>query len=357
MSQAATRGAVGASAGVSRRVVRNLLMLGGIAAVIVGGGWYWLQGGRYVAVDDAYVRAAHLAVSTDVSGLVQSIEVHEGQAVSKGQVLLRLDTNKFQIALDGAKAALAQTILGIEASKRDYDRMLRDADARQAQVQADQATLDRLSGLVKSGGVTRQEYDDARFRLEGDRQAVAALQAQAQAQLARLSGNPKIDPAETPDVRSAQARVDEAQRELDHSVIRAPFDGIVTQVEAAQPGMYLPASTAAFALVASHDLWVEANPKETQLTWVKPGDPVVISVDTYPNYTWHGTVESIAPGSGSEFSLIPAQNASGNWVKVVQRIPLRVKLAPAPDAPPLRSGMSVEVEIDSGHTRRLTDLF
>ena len=343
--------------GVSKRLLRNVLMLGGIAVLIVGGTWYWLQGGRWVSVDDSYVRAARLAVSTDVSGVVQSVEVREGQRVTKGQVLLRLDPVKFQIAVDGAKADLAQTILAIEAMKHDYERMLRDAASHQAQVQSDKINLDRLGAVVKSGGVTKQEYDNARYKLEGDQQALAALQAQAQAQLAKLSGNPDIAPADTPDVKAAQARVDEAQREFDHSILRAPFDGVVTQVESTQPGMYLAASTAAFALVSSTDIWVEANPKETQLTWVKPGDQVDLYVDTYPGRTWHGVVESISPSSGSEASLIPAQNASGNWVKVVQRIPLRITVDRPAGAPELRSGMSVTVDIDTGHIRRLSDLF
>jgi membrane fusion protein (multidrug efflux system) len=340
-----------------RSVLRPLLMIGGIAVVIVGSGAWWLNGGRYVAIDDAYVRAAKVAVSTDVSGIVQSVAVKEGQHVQQGDLLLALDPAQFRIALEGAKANLAQTELAISASKRDYQRMLRDVAVKQAQMQSDQSTLDRLANLVKGGGVTRQDYDDSRFKLVADQQGVEALQAQAAAQLARLSGNPDIDPAQTPDVKAAQARVDEAQRQLDHAVIRAPFAGIVTQVDATQPGMYLAASTAAFGLVSEDHVWVDANPKETELTWVKPGDPVTLLVDTYPGRSWNAVVDSISPASGSEFSMIPAQNSSGNWVKVVQRIPLRVRIDRAAGDPPLRSGMSVEVTIDTGHSRRLADLF
>jgi membrane fusion protein (multidrug efflux system) len=151
--------------------------------------------------------------------------------------------------------------------------------------------------------------------------------------------------------------VDEAQRELDHTVIYAPFDGIVTQVDTVQPGMYLAASTAAFGIVSTQDVWVEANPKETELTWVKPGDSVDVDVDTYPGRTWKGVVESIAPNSGSEFSVLPAQNTSGNWVKVVQRIPVRVRVDMKPGDPPLRAGMSADIDIDTGHVRTLSDLY
>jgi membrane fusion protein (multidrug efflux system) len=151
--------------------------------------------------------------------------------------------------------------------------------------------------------------------------------------------------------------VDEAQRQLDDTVVRAPFDGIVTQVPMLQPGMYLPAGTSAFGLISTERVWIDANPKETELTWVKPGDTVDVTIDTYPGRTWTGVVESISAGSGSQFSIIPAQNASGNWVKVVQRIPLRIEVQTKPGDPPLRAGMSVVADIDTGHTRSLHDLY
>ncbi len=339
-----------------RRLLRPLLMLGGVAVVVVGGIAYWLQGGQIVSIDDAYVRAAKLAVATDVSGIVTEVAVKEGQHVKQGDILFRLDPKPFQIALDGARANLAQIALTVDAMKRDYQRMLRDVDASAAKVQADQANNDRFSNLVKGGGVTRSEYDDARFRLAADQAAVDSLKTQASVQLARLAGDPQIDPAKTPQYMEAQARVDEAQRQLDHTVVHAPFAGIATQVDSVQPGMYLAASTAAFGLVSTEHVWVDANPKETDLTHVKLGDKVDLLVDTYPDHAWHGTVESIAPVSGSEFSVLPAQNASGNWVKVVQRIPLRVQVDRQPGDPDLRSGMSVVVDIDTGHVRHLKDL-
>jgi membrane fusion protein (multidrug efflux system) len=182
---------------------------------------------------------------------------------------------------------------------------------------------------------------------------------QAQVQLAKLSsaGNPDVDVHTMSTYLMAKARLDEAQRELDHTVIYAPFDGIVTQVDTVQPGMYLAASTAAFGIISTEHVWVEANPKETELTWVKPGDPVDVTVDTYPGRTWKAEVESIAPNSGSEFSVLPAQNTSGNWVKVVQRIPVRIHVDRRPGDPDLRAGMSVEAEIDTSHRRTWHDLF
>jgi membrane fusion protein (multidrug efflux system) len=342
---------------ISRRALGPMLMILGIVAVAIGAGTFWLMGGRYVTIDDSYVRAAKETLSTDVSGIVAQVPVKEGQLVKKGQVLLRLDPRQFQIALEGAASAMNGMVLNLNAMKLDYNRMLRDADAKEQQVAADQANFDRMANLVKMGGVTRADYDNARFLLAADKQALAALHVQAAMQLAKLDGDPNVDVHTMPDYLQLQARVQEAQRQLDHSVIYAPFSGIVTQVDTVQPGMYLAASTAAFGIVSSEDVWIEANPKETELTWVKPGDKVAVTVDTYPGRTWDGTVESIAPNSGSEFSILPAQNTSGNWVKVVQRIPVRIIVEHKDGDPELRAGMSVEAEIDTGHRRTLSELF
>jgi membrane fusion protein (multidrug efflux system) len=193
-----------------------------------------------------------------------------------------------------------------------------------------------------------------------------ALQQQAEVQLARLGGDVSIPVEQHPQYLQAKAQVDEAQRQLDHTTVRAPFDGVVTQVDALQLGTYLVSQTAALTntgaigLVATKDIWVDANMKETDLTHVKPGDHANVYVDTYPGRVWSGVVQSIAPASGAEFSILPAQNSSGNWVKVVQRIPVRVRVNPSTDAnsksPPLRAGMSATVEIDTGQHRTISEL-
>ena len=338
------------------KVLRPLLMLGGVLVVAVASFMFWLQGGRYVSIDNAYVRAAKLAVATDISGIVAEVAVKEGQRVKKGDLLFRLEPAHYQNILAGAEANLAQMALSMEAMKRDYQRMLRDIDTKLAVVQSDQASYDRFANLVKGGGVTRAEYDDARFKLAADQAAVASLRVLAEVQLARLGGNPDIDVRLTPQYLQAKAQVDEARRQLSHTQIHAPFAGIATQVETMQPGMYLAAATAGIGLVSSERFWIDASPKETDLTHVKPGDHVDFTVDTYPGRVWKGKVESIAPASGAEFSVLPAQNASGNWVKVVQRNPIRIAVEPRADDPPLRAGMSVVVDIDTGHVRHWRDL-
>jgi membrane fusion protein (multidrug efflux system) len=221
-------------------------------------------------------------------------------------------------------------------------------------VELDQATYERYSRLLSANAIAQLIYDQARFTLQTDTSKLAALRQQAEAQLEMLAGNPNTPVAELPQYMQAQARVREAQRQLDDTVVRAPFSGTVTQVPSIAPGKYLAASTTAFYLVDSDHAWIDATPKETELTHVRPGQPAVVTVDTYPDRQWRGTVESVSPAAAQQFSLLPAQNSSGNWVKVVQRVPLRVRVDESKqDMPLLRAGMSVEVSIDTGRARGL----
>jgi membrane fusion protein (multidrug efflux system) len=345
-----------------RKRMRFILLVVLPVIAVVTGLVLYMIGGRYVSTDDAYVHAAKLMVSTDISGLVSEVDVREGQTVKAGDILFRVDPRQFQIALDNTKASLAQTALSLQAMKEDYKRMQQDIAAQQSQVDLDQNTFDRDAALLKTNAVAQSTYDQAHFALEGDKSKLESLRKLSQVQLARLGGNADFDVAQHPQYLQVKAQVDEAQRQLDHTVVRAPFDGVVTQVDALQPGTYLVAQTAALtntgavALVATNDLWIDANMKETDLTHVKIGDPVKFNVDTYPAHVFSGTVESIAPAAGSEFSILPAQNSSGNWVKVVQRIPVRIRVNPTPEALHLRAGMSVTVSIDTGHRRTLAEM-
>ena len=319
---------------------------------LIGGAYWYITGGQVMSTDDAYVNAETVGISTDVAGIVQQIDVTENQHVDSGQVLYRLDPRQFQIALDNARANQAQTSLTIASMKQDYGRMLSDVAAQQAQVALDQTTNDRNASLVGTGAVSRATYDQARYTLQAANGKLESLRQQAQVQLAKLGGNANIPVTQHPQFLQAEAQVDEAQRQLDDTVVRAPFAGIVTNVPSIAPGKYLAASTTAFYLVASDHVWVDATPKETELTYERPGQPVTVTVDAYPDAVWHGIVESISPAAAQQFSLLPAQNTSGNWVKVVQRIPMRVRVDTIDkNLPPLRAGMSVEVDVDTGHAR------
>jgi membrane fusion protein (multidrug efflux system) len=339
------------------RLLRPVLMIGGVLLVLIISLFVWLSGGQYVSSDDTYVEAAKVSLSTDVSGLVGQVYVSNNEHVTQGQILFSLRPAAFNIAVENAQAQLAQAELDVAAAKRGYAQSQAEIAAQKIQIEADQSNLSKYASVLRSGGVTQATYDNEKYQLEGDQAKLAELTDESGVQLAKLSGNADIPVQQTPEYQSALATLNNAQRELNNSVVRAPFSGTVTEVDQLQPGMFLPAGTAAFGLVSDTDVWITSQPKESDLTWVRPGQAVTITVDTYPDETWNGVVESISPASGSEFSILPAQNSSGNWVKVVQRIPVRVKITGGASGFPLRDGMSAEISIDTNHHRHLSDLF
>jgi membrane fusion protein (multidrug efflux system) len=341
------------------RLLRPVLMIGGVLVVLIGGLIYWLAGGADVSSDDTYVDAAKVSLSTDVSGLVGEVDVRDNQHVSAGQVLFKLQQNGFDIAVANARAQLAQAELDVIGAKRGYAEAMDAMRLQEIQVQTDQADLNRYAAVVGNGGVTKAQFQDQKLKLQADQTKLSQMQDEAGVQLAKLANNPDIEVKDTPEYQSAAAALNRALLNRADSVVTAPYSGYVTQVEQVQPGMYLPAGTAAFGLVSDSDVWITAQPKESDLTWVRPGQSVDVTVDSYPGQSWTGEVESISPASGSEFSILPAQNSSGNWVKVVQRIPVRVRITGGPDAGayPLRDGMSAEVSINTNHHRHLSDLF
>ncbi|MGA9796118.1 MAG: HlyD family secretion protein [Rhizomicrobium sp.] len=340
-----------------RGLLRRVLMIGGVAIVAVVSLVMYLTGGRYVSTDDAYVQAAKLMVTTDVSGMVKEIDVKEGQYVKTGQVLFRLDPLPFQIALNNAKAQLGQVDQTIQSTKDDYLQALRNVDAQKAQVDLDQRNFQRYAALLKVNAIAASTYDQARLTLATAQQQVLSLQQTADSTLAKLNGNPNIAPEKTPQYQQALATVAEDERQLSHATVRAPFDGIVTEVDSLQPGTLVISALSAFTttsavgLVGTQNVWVEAHMKETDLTHVHNGDPVEISIDTFPGHTWHGHIMDVSAATGSAFSVLPSENASGNWVKVVQRIPTKIAIDRKPGDPVLSSGMSAVVEIDTHHRR------
>ena len=330
-----------------RVVLFLLLPLALIVALIV-----YATGGGTISTDDAYVEANTVGVSTDVSGIVAQVYVKENQPVSRGQVLYTLRDRQYRYALDRANAQLVATRDNLLALQASY----REMQARIAQGRYDlgysQVQFNRARNLARVQIESRTGYDTAHRNLASAQQALASLNEQLAGIAANLNGRPTGPVEQYPQYLSAVAARDETARELAHTVVRAPFDGIVTSVPSIQPGRYLPAAVTAFYLVDTDHVWVHADPKETQLTYVRPGQSVTVTVDTYPGATWHGTVASISPAAAQQFSLLPAQNTSGNWVKVVQRIPVRVAVDTSDrNLPPLRAGMSVEINIHTGHVR------
>ena len=322
-------------------------------ALIASAYWY-VTGGQVMSTDDAYVEADKVGISTDVSGIVTEIGVSNNQEVAEGQVLFRMDDLPFRLALERAEAQVGIVRNDLNALKANYG----DMQAQIKQAQYDIAYYDRefhrQQELAAKNIASQQTFDTARRNLQNAQQKLASLNQQLAAIAANLNGDPSIPVEQHPRYRDAVAQRDEAARQLDHTVVKAPFAGIVTNVPSIALGKYLPASMTAFYLVATDHLWVDSNPKETELTYARPGEPVTVTVDTYPDVEWHGTIESISPAAAQEFSLLPAQNTSGNWVKVVQRIPMRVHVDTSDkNLPPLRAGMSVEVDVNTGHTRGL----
>lgn len=353
---AATEAAV--SGGIQVRRRRSLtrpVLFALLPVALVVGGYYYVTGGQVMSTDNAYIQADMVGLTTDVSGIVDSIEVHENESVKAGQVLFRLKPDAFQIALAGAQAQLGAVRNQIENTKASYKQALAEITQTEADIPYYQSEFERQQNLVNSSVASRSAYDQAKHNLEAAQQKVSVAKAQAAATLAQLGGNADQPIEENPLYLQAKSNVDNAQRELDHSVVKAPFDGIATNVNSLQVGSYLEASQQAFSLVSNKNLWIAASPKETELTYVKPGQSADIYVDTYPGVQWKGTVQSISPASGSSFSLLPAQNTTGNWVKVVQRIPMRVSIDNPEGKPPLRVGMSTIVDVDTGHARGLPD--
>jgi membrane fusion protein (multidrug efflux system) len=334
---------------------RGLLILGPVLAV-TGGTALYLTGGRYVSTDNAYVRADKLNIATDVSGIVSAIEVRDNQRVERGQVLFRLDQEPFRITLAGAEAELGNVRNEIATLQATYRQTLAQVEQARTDIEFTTTNFVRQQDLARRGIAAQATFDQARRDLDQARDRVTVAQRQAEATLAQLGGLAD-DPVErNPRFLAARARVDNAQRDLGRTVVAAPMAGIVTNVSALQVGQYLPAAQAGFSLVSTEHAWIEANPKETDLTFLLPGNPATVTVDTYPGRTWQARVDSVSPATGAEFSVLPAQNSSGNWVKVVQRIPMRLEIEAPADAPPLRAGMSVDVSVDTGHSRSLAGL-
>ncbi|TPN84161.1 HlyD family secretion protein [Mesorhizobium sp. CU2] len=322
---------------------------------LAAGGYYYVVGGQVMTTDNAYIQAQSLGVSTDVSGTVDEIDVHDNQAVKKGDVLFRLRPASFQTALAGAKAQLGTVRNQVLTLQASYQQSLAAIDQAEADIPYYEAAFQRQQDLLKTSTASKATFDSAQHDLVAARQKVIVAKATAQSMLAQLGGDANQPVEQNPFYLQAQSAVDDAQRNLNDATVKAPFDGIVTNVDALQVGKYLPASQPAFALVSSTDIWIAAEPKETELTYVRPGQKATITIDGYPGAVWHGTVGSISPASSSSFSLLPAQNTSGNWVKVVQRIPMRVTINDPDGKPPLRGGMSAVVDIDTGHARGLPD--
>ncbi len=341
-----TRGSV-ASTWLARN--RQTLMILGPAIVVIGGGLYWLLSGRYVSTDDAYIRATRAQISTNISARVLSLNVHDNQHVSKGEILFRLDPRRFRIAYLAAKAKYAAARQDIRARQATYLKDRAAQTAALATLVFRQRDYARAQKLLKSGIASRAQFDAAQHARDAAKADLAAARQKTASALAALDDRAHAPLGSYPQVREAAANLADARLNLSYTVVRAPMSGIVAKVDNLAVGDYVDAGKPQFALISDTHIWVQADYKETDLTYMRPGDKASFTVDAFPNARFSGRVESLSPGTGSSFALLPPENASGNWVKVVQRVPVRLSIHAHTANLPLAAGMSVEVTVDTGH--------
>lgn len=332
-----------------------LLVVVPLVALAAGVAW-WLTGGRYISTDNAYVGADKALITPYVSGPIVAVHVKEGQKVKVGDPLFDLDPSPFRTALALAKGRLAAAEVEFANLRESFTSNMDQIKMGEQSVELRQADYDRKQALVATHAVTRVEADTSSAALVQAKQILTFVKAQQESVKVKLGGGPDTSIENFPVYMQAKAQVEDAERNLRYASIVAPIAGVATQVSQIELGRVAPAGQPVFALVADTGLWVDANPKESDLTYVTPGLPASVTIDTFPDREWKGTVCSIAPGTGAQFSILPPQNASGNWVKVVQRIPVRFCFGPDQDTKGLRAGMSAVISIDTGRIRTLEGL-
>ncbi|MGE0421537.1 MAG: HlyD family secretion protein [Reyranellaceae bacterium] len=338
-----------------RAAVRLLLLVAIPAAAIVAGLFWWLSGGRFISTENAYVKADIVQIAPEVSGPVRRVPVRDHAQVRAGDVLLTIEPAPFRLALDIAEAELDAARTHVEtlrATWREAVNELADAEARAAYAQRQ---WQRQEELARTGVLSASKRDEAENDARTAADRVTMVRAKLQRVLTALNGDPKLPAEEHPLVREKRAARERAALDLARTTIRAPVDGVVVNVRT-QRGEQVKASTPLFALVAANRPWVEANFKETELTHVRVGQKARIVLDIYPDVEWEAIVESLSPATGAEFAILPPQNASGNWVKVVQRLPVKLRLLPHVGEPALRAGMTATVRVDTGRQRSVGDV-
>lgn len=340
-----------------RRYRRVLLLVVLPLVALIGGLAFYLSGGRYVTTDDAYVGAQKVLITPDISGKIISVAVKEGQQVSTGDVMFQIDPVPFQLALAQARAKL-------DDAKTNHDNLVANVklysqtiELVKAGIELKQRDVDRKTSLVKSSAGSQLELDNSATALVTAQAQLQLVKQQNSTALNQLLGNPELPLEQFPAYMQAKAAVDDAQRNLDLTTVRAPMNGIATQVDQIQLGRFVAAGTPVFSVIDTSNPWVDANPKESDFTYVAVGQPVTIDVDAFPNHVFKGTIGSLSPGTGAQFAILPPQNATGNFVKVVQRVPVRIYFDNNDKyVRKLKAGMSAYTTIDTGHRRSLAAL-
>ncbi|CAN5489647.1 HlyD family secretion protein [soil metagenome] len=336
---------------------RTLLLVVVPLVALIGGVAFYLSGGRYASTDDAYVGAQKVLITPDISGKIDKVVVKEGQKVKAGDELFEIDPVPFRFALQQAQATLDQTKTNYDnlyANIKIYGQMV---DLAQKGVELKQRDVERKNSLVRSNAGSQLDLDTSATALVTAQAQVQFVQQQLSTARNQLLGNPDLPLEQFPPYAQAKAALDQAQRNLDHTVLRAPINGTATQVDSIQLGRFVAAGTPVFSVIDDANPWVDANLKESDLTYVADGQPVTMSIDAFPDHTFKGRVGSLSPGTGAQFAILPPQNSTGNFVKVVQRVPVRIYFESNDAAvQKLKAGMSTYVWVDTGHRRSLAGL-
>jgi membrane fusion protein, multidrug efflux system len=337
----------------TRRLILLVIipLVAGIAGLVV-----YLSGGRYMTTDNAYVGAQKVLVTPDISGKISKVVVREGQRVQVGDVLFEIDAEPFRLALQQSEARVA-------SARTDHANLLTNDKAMSRMIELAQRTaelkrqdVERKSTLMANRSGSQFDLDASHGQLVVAQTQVEQLSQQQAGIRNQLLGNPDLPLEQFPPYLQAKAALDQAQRDLNHTTVRAPLAGNATQVDNIQLGRYVNAGTPVLSVIDDANPWVDANPKETDFTYVALGQKVTVVVDAFPNHTFKGRITSMSPGTGAQFAILPPQNASGNWVKVVQRVPIRVSFDADENTSRLRAGMSAYVSVDTGRSRSLSAL-
>jgi membrane fusion protein (multidrug efflux system) len=325
--------------------------------VLAVGVAFYLRGGRYISTDNAYVGAEKVLVTPDISGKVSRVLVHEGQHVSAGDPLFDIDPVPFRLALDQAQAKLESVRTDFANLKSNYQSLHTLVDLAKEAVDLKKRDLDRKKALANRQAGSQIDVETSEAAVLTAQLQLEFGQQQLHSTLNQLLGKPDLPIDDFPAYQQAKAALDQAQRDLDHTTIKSAISGIATQVDNIQLGRFVTAGMPVFSVMDDQVPWVDANPKETDITYLRVGQGVDIEVDSFPGRSFHGRVASVSPGTGAQFAILPPQNANGNWVKVVQRVPVRIVFDPDQDLSLLRAGMSVNVDIDTGRVRTFASLF